>query len=146
MLCRPISIASTAIDESDALGNFTSVLRNQVDATSDFIGRRSLTRPTNLRDDRLQLVGLDPVDGIAGQGFLPIGAHLCSAGSTRASDGYVTSSGFSPTMNRAVALAMVHAGERRIGEILTALAPAGRIRVRIAKFDAFDPSGERLDG
>ena len=113
---------------------------------TDFIGRRSLTRPTNLRDDRLQLVGLDPVDGIAGQGFLPIGAHLCSAGSTRASDGYVTSSGFSPTMNRAVALAMVHAGERRTGEILTAMAPAGQIRVRIAKFGAFDPSGERLDG
>ncbi len=113
---------------------------------ADFIGRRSLTRAANLRDDRLQLVGLDPLDRIADRGFLAVGSHLRGAGSARPSDGYVTSSGFSSAMNRAVALAMVHGGGRRTGEIVMVLTPSGPVRVRISRPEAYDPNGERLNG
>ncbi|HET8693019.1 MAG TPA: 2Fe-2S iron-sulfur cluster-binding protein, partial [Steroidobacteraceae bacterium] len=58
----------------------------------DFIGRRSLARPDNRREDRLQLVGLTDANGDA----LVAGAHLRLPGTTAGSDGWVTSASHSP--------------------------------------------------
>jgi len=109
----------------------------------DFIGRRSLTRPDNLRADRLQLVGLEVVGS---NEALPIGAHLRGANVAEGSEGYVTSSGFSEALGRGVALGMVRGGCARMGEELQVVAggPTGR-RVRVAPPGAFDSKGERLD-
>jgi sarcosine oxidase, subunit alpha len=105
----------------------------------DFIGRRSLTRPDNLRTDRFQLVGLEPVAGAE----LPIGAHLRGAGMRSGSEGYITSSAFSPMLGRWVALAMVRSGRARQGEILRVLGDRPR-QAKIGPLGAYDISGERL--
>jgi sarcosine oxidase, subunit alpha len=105
----------------------------------DFIGRRSLTRPDNLRADRFQLVGLEPL----ATAELPIGAHLRSPNANVGSEGYITSSGFSPALGRWVALAMVRGGRARLGETLSVLGDKAR-QARIALPGAYDVKGERL--
>lgn len=112
--------------------------------SNDFIGRRSLTRPDNLRSDRLQFVGLEAVD--AGDS-LTIGTHLRGASTKQGSEGYITSAGFSSALGSWVALGMVRRGRERYGEELIVVA-GDRVgkRVRVVKPGAYDPKGERLDG
>jgi sarcosine oxidase subunit alpha len=108
----------------------------------DFIGRRSLALPGYCRSGRLEFVGLQAVDTAAA---LPIGAHLGAPGAPAGSEGYVTSTGFSPTLGRGVALGMVKSGTSRVGEELTILtADRKGGRVRIVPPCAYDPEGERL--
>ena len=114
--------------------------------SDDFIGRRSLTLPDSVRPDRFQFVGLEAVARQAGGACLPLGAHLRFAAARTGSDGYVTSSGFSPTLNRGVSLAMVKAGRSRVGEIVHVLTARGPVAARITAPGAYDPTGERLNG
>jgi sarcosine oxidase subunit alpha len=114
--------------------------------TGDFIGRRSLTRPDSLRPDRHQLVGVEAIEPLPAPRFVPIGAHLVRSEAPNDSEGYVTSSGFSPVLNRGVALAMVKSGRARLGEHMIAITPEGALPVRITSNAAFDPSGSRLRG
>ena len=57
------------------------------DKSADFIGKRSLLLPENIRADRLQLVGLTSLAPII------VGSHVRLQGSTQATDGWVTSAG-----------------------------------------------------
>ncbi|MDR3511206.1 MAG: sarcosine oxidase subunit alpha family protein [Caulobacteraceae bacterium] len=110
----------------------------------DFVGRRSLTRPELLRKDRLQFVGVEAVDSTVP---VPVGSHLRSPGLPSGSEGYVTSSGLSPTLGRGVALAMVRAGRSRYGEELLVITGEGRgRRVRVTVPGVRGPGGEPLDG
>lgn len=104
-----------------------------------FVGLRSLLRANDLREDRHQLVGLRPL----ADGPLPIGAQVGRRG--RQSEGYVTSSAFSPTLDRVVALGMVRSGHARLGEKLEILHPAGLGQAQIVALDSLDPEGTRLD-
>ncbi|HEV7383394.1 MAG TPA: sarcosine oxidase subunit alpha family protein [Phenylobacterium sp.] len=111
----------------------------------DFVGKRSLTRPENLRADRLQFVGLEALEGGV---VLPVGAHVLgdpAAGGVR-QQGYVTSSGLSPALGRGVALGMVRGGRARVGELVTLSAGDRRFRARITAPGAYDPEGARLHG
>ena len=108
--------------------------------SDDFIGRRSLLRPENQRTDRHQFVGLEPVDSDE----LPCGAHLRAGGVNAGSEGYITSSAWSPTLQRWVALGMLRAGRKRHGEIVRVLAGRRTGRTRIVSPCAYDPMGERL--
>ena len=105
--------------------------------TGDFVGRRSLLRPANKRDDRYQLVGLETL----GASITPIvGEHLRS--DTAATEGYVTSSGYSHALGRAVTMGMLRAGARRVGEEFMLVKSGARVRV-VARA-AYDPEGHRL--
>jgi len=106
----------------------------------DFIGRRSLTRASNVQPDRYQLVGLEPIDG----GELPIGAHLRGSAVTTGSEGYVTSAGFSPVLQRWVGMAMLRAGRARLGETVTVIAGQRRYGARVTTLGSYDTQGERL--
>lgn len=109
----------------------------------DFIGKRSLMRPEDLRADRLQFVGLATDEAVP----LPIGAHVAGFGQhgEQLSGGYVTSSAYSPFLKRPVALGMVSDGRARIGEAVTVLDDSGRARpARIVEPVFYDPAGERL--
>jgi sarcosine oxidase subunit alpha len=108
----------------------------------DFVGRRSLTRPENLRHDRHQFIGLEPLDG----GELPAGAHLRAARLHTGSEGYITSSGYSPNLRRWVGLGMLRRGRARHGEILQVCAGRRRFRARVTPPGSYDPAGERLRG
>jgi sarcosine oxidase, subunit alpha len=108
---------------------------------SDFVGRRSLTRPADLAPDRLQFVGLRA----KGDAVLPIGAHLGS-GRNHKSEGYVTSSGYSPSLQRGVALGMVKGGRSRMGEMLNLITGGSHAMVEIVPLCSYDEAGIRLNG
>jgi len=103
----------------------------------DFIGKRSLFLPHAQRADRPQLVGLRSPDAK----MLPVGAHLSKRGG-QTSEGYVTSSAFSPLLRQGVALGMVQGGSVRLGETLSLLEGGGPVEICAACI--LDPAGERL--
>ena len=108
---------------------------------SDFIGKRSLFLPVNQAQGALNLVGLATSSGRR----LPVGAHAVkSDGRARLSDGFVTSSGFSPTLKRGVALAMIHDGRARMGETVELAIEEAVDQATIVNVVAFDQDGARL--
>ena len=82
----------------------------------DFIGKRLSSRFGLTAADRMQLVGLKPVDP---RYQLKAGAHLLKDGakpSTLNDQGHVTSACHSPTLGHSIALAMLKSGRERYGE------------------------------
>jgi sarcosine oxidase subunit alpha len=115
---------------------------------SDFVGRRSLSRPDTVRPDRKQLVGLLPVDPDA---WLPEGAQMVSPASVGMAPpvpmlGHVTSSYHSPTLGRTFALAMVADGRALVGTSLVAPLPGGDIEAEVTAPVFYDERNERRDG
>lgn len=86
-------------------------------AKGDFIGKRSLSRSDTKRKDRLQLVGLLTQDGSV---VVNEGAQIIETAHEPAPPvpmiGHVTSSYYSPNLNRSIALAFVKSGKVRLGE------------------------------
>ena len=117
--------------------------RGVASKAANFVGRRSLIRPAGQDVDRLQLVGLQPVDR---RTRLPVGAHLSTRPPPTPAEGYVTSSCYSPALQQPIALGMVRGGTQRIGETLTAWHLGAAIATEIVKTPFFDPAGERLHG
>jgi sarcosine oxidase subunit alpha len=110
---------------------------------ANFVGRRSLTRPAGRDPDRLQLVGLQPVDR---RTRLPVGAHLSLRPPPTDAEGFVTSSCWSPALQQPIALGLVRRGTQRIGERLTAWHLGAAIEAEIVRTPFYDPAGERLHG
>lgn len=108
---------------------------------ADFVGKRSLLRPENVRGDRLQLVGLVGRDDV-----LVPGAHLRLDGTTEGSDGWVTSAAASPTLGKRVALALLRGGRARLGESVRVLDLGREGRAEVVATPFYDPKGERLNG
>ena len=110
----------------------------------EFLGKRSLTRPFNVRNGRLEFVGLTPVE--AG-GVLAAGAHVIDAthsGAPAPTQGYVTSACYSPNLQRYVGLGLVQDGSRRLGETVNVY-DNGRVHpAQISAPTAWDPEGDRL--
>ncbi len=108
-----------------------------VKKSGDFIGKRSLLRSDTVRPGRKQLVGLLSEDPAT---VLMEGAHLVATPAEATPPvpmlGHVTSSYFSPNLNRSIALAMVADGGRRIGETLWISQKDGEpIPVRLTETD-----------
>ncbi len=110
----------------------------------DFVGRRSTMTPEGLRSDRRQLVGLEVLDG---GGVLDAGAHILAEGAAAPcrTQGWVTSSVYSPTLNRPLAMALIERGEGRIGEAVQVWTLGKGRPARIVEPRFYDPAGERLD-
>jgi heterotetrameric sarcosine oxidase alpha subunit len=92
-------------------------LDGMVSRKKDCIGFAASRRP-GLLEEREHLVGLRP---LAPQSELGAGAHLYRAGdrATRtANQGYVTSAGYSPTLESWLALGFLKDGRNRHGEVL----------------------------
>ncbi|MEI6802162.1 MAG: 2Fe-2S iron-sulfur cluster-binding protein [Burkholderiales bacterium] len=110
---------------------------------ANFVGRRSLTRTAALDPERLQLVGLQPVDR---RTRLSVGAHLSVQPPPTDAAGFITSSCFSPALQQPIALALVKRGTQRLGELLTAWHLGTATEVEVVALPFFDPAGERLNG
>ena len=112
---------------------------------SDFIGRRSAMRPDGVRADRRQLVGLKAMDESRA---LPVGGHVVNAADAPPvrSQGWVTSSAWSPTVGAPVALGLVERGRARIGEEVDILDLTGVRRAVLTAPCFYDPKGERMHG
>jgi heterotetrameric sarcosine oxidase alpha subunit len=119
-----------------------------VSLKKDCIGQAASRRPGLLEDDREQLVGLRPV---AQDGVMVAGAHLFTkeAEAIRINDqGYVTSAGFSATLQTSLALGFLKHGRSRHGEIVRLVDHLRKIETLCEVCDPvfFDPQGGRLRG
>lgn len=110
---------------------------------ADFVGRRSLSRPAAGDAHRLQLIGLLSLEP---RQVLPVGAHLAAHAPPAVSEGHVTSSYLSPELGRAVALAMLKAGTRRIGERISAYHLGRAFAAEVVAPPFIDKEGARLHG
>jgi sarcosine oxidase, subunit alpha len=112
----------------------------------DFVGKRSLSRPDMLADNRKQLVGL-LTDNPAMA--LEEGAQVTESASPPTGSsalGHVTSSYRSEALGRPIALALVAAGRSRIGAKLHISMPGGAIAVTVTTPVFYDKAGARLNG
>ena len=110
----------------------------------DFIGKRSLYRSDTIREDRKQLVGLltdNPNE------VLEEGAQIVSDLSKKPVDmlGHVTSSYFSPNLNKSIALAVVRGGKKLKGQKLIVPMENKNINVTVSDFVFLDKENKRLN-
>jgi sarcosine oxidase subunit alpha len=108
-----------------------------------FVGRRSLLRSAALDPQRLQLVGLQPLDG---RTMLHVGAHIAPHAPPAAIDGRVTSSCSSPALGHPIALALLTRGAQRIGERVTVYHLGAATPAVVVRTPFFDPEGRRVHG
>ena len=110
----------------------------------DFLGKRSLAMQDLARVDRKQFVGLLTEDD---QAILPDGGQIVedpSASKPVPMLGHVTSSYYSPTLGRSIALGVVRGGRAREGELVYVPLAGGRsIPARITGPCFYDPKGQR---
>jgi methylglutamate dehydrogenase subunit C len=109
----------------------------------DYIGRALATRPGLTAADRLQLVGVRPLDR---RQRLRNGMHLLSAEAPGASLGYVTSSTPSVELEGWVGLALLAAGRQRIGAQLLGVSVIHdeRVALEIVSPHMLDPENTRV--
>ena len=111
-----------------------------------YIGRRSFSISALNSNDRLQLVGLLTKDE---QVVLPEGAHIIS--NKGISIGYVTSSYFSATLGRSIALAQLKGGLSKMSEIVLVKIVQEKqglkeIPCEVSSSVFYDVNGKRVDG
>jgi len=116
--------------------------------TSDYLGKRSLSLNANRQTGRKQLVGYELLGSRTGE-FLPPGSHIVEADTSSRSGlnsvGYVTSSYFSPHLNRAVAIGVLRDGRARHGEVVKAYADGVQYQAKVVAPVFYDPEGHRLN-
>ena len=111
----------------------------------DFVGKRSLARPDMVAAERKQLVGLltdDPAE------VLEEGAQIVAdpgQAIPMTMIGHVTSSYWSDTLGRSVALALVAGGQERMGETLHIPMPGKMLTAKVSTMVFYDPAGARLN-
>jgi len=108
---------------------------------TDFIGRRSLSLEVALDPQRKQLVAIE----LKGSDTVPAGAHVLPI-EGGASQGFLTSSHFSPTLGRNVALGLVEAGRDRIGEQVRVFDAGTYMDATLVPACSYDIEGEKLYG
>jgi len=111
---------------------------------SDYLGKRAQERSHMADPDRWQLVGLETLDG----SVLPDGAYATGAGvnanGQRATQGRVTSTYHSPTLNRGIAMGLVLHGPNRMGEVLEFPRVTGEVvKAKIVDPVFYDKDGEK---
>ncbi|MGE8942507.1 sarcosine oxidase subunit alpha family protein [Leptospira interrogans] len=110
----------------------------------DFVGKRSLTRPDMVSSGRKQLVGLRTLEPTT---VLEEGAQITQQANPALGTpalGHVTSSYWSATLGRPIAMALLADGRSRIGERLHVPMPNGSVAVEVTAPVFYDPKGERL--
>ena len=115
-------------------------------AKPDFVGKRSIERPSMRAPGRKQLVGLLTVDP---ETVLEEGAQVVEKPGQRPPMrliGHVSSSYHSAVLGRSIALALVADGRARVDQTLYVPMPGRDVAVRVTSPVFYDPKGERLNG
>ena len=113
-------------------------------AKRDFVGKRSLTRPDMVRQDRKQLVGLLTKDPKV---VLEEGAQIVAeldGAIPRTMIGHVTSSYWSETLGRSIALAVIQGGRAMQGKTIHIPMPSITHMATVGGTVFVDPEGQRL--
>ena len=110
----------------------------------DFVGKRSLSRPDMLKADRKQLVGLLTADP---KTVLEEGAQIVldpNQPLPMKMVGHVTSSYWSETLGRSIALAVIEGGNARMGTTVHIPMTSGTLTAQVTSTVFFDPDNTRL--
>ena len=110
----------------------------------DYLGKRGQERLHLASPGRWKLVGLETLDG----SVIPDGAYAVAAGvnanGQRNTEGRVTSTYYSPTLKRGIAMGLVHRGPERMGETVEfARLDGTSVMARIVDQVAYDKDGEK---
>jgi len=111
---------------------------------ADFLGKRGMERTHMTDPNRWKLVGLETPDG----SVIPDGAYVPATGvnanGQKNTQGRVTSTYHSPTLDRGIAMALVLNGPDRMGEVLDIPGTDGKVyRAKIVSPVFYDPEGEK---
>jgi sarcosine oxidase subunit alpha len=111
---------------------------------TDYLGKRAQERSYMVSPDRWKLVGLETLDG----SVIPDGAYAVADGvnanGQRNMQGRVTSTYYSPTLNKGIAMGLVKHGPDRMGEVLDFPVDDGKvIKARIVDPVFYDKDGEK---
>ncbi|MFO0992384.1 MAG: sarcosine oxidase subunit alpha family protein [Hyphomicrobiales bacterium] len=113
---------------------------------ADFLGKRSLEQSYLKQSGRKQLVGLLTDDP---NFVLPDGAHAVKEVKPKPpmrTIGHVTSTYFSPTLNRSIAMALIENGRARMGESLQFPLEGKTVSAKIVDPVFYDKEGGRQNG
>ena len=110
----------------------------------DFIGKRSLYRSDTIREDRKQLVGIVTEDP---REVLEEGSQIVADVSKKPVEmlGHITSSYFSPNLNKSIALGVVKGGKNMLGKKLFIPMKNKIISVQVADPVFLDKENKRLN-
>lgn len=111
----------------------------------DFVGKRSLTRPDMVVPNRKQLVGLLTDDPKV---VLEEGAQIVEHGDSSIPAkmiGHVTSSYWSATLGRSIAMALIEGGFDRDGKTIDVPMPDKTHTASVAGTNFYDPDGSRIN-
>ena len=111
---------------------------------TDFLGKRAQERSHMADPNRWRLVGLETLDG----SVLPDGAYAVADGHNangqRNMQGRVTSTYYSPTLDKGIAMGLVLHGPERMGEVIDFPGTDGKVyKARIVDPVFFDKDGEK---
>jgi len=111
---------------------------------ADYLGKRAQERAHMANPDRWQLVGLETLDGsVLPDGVLALAAGVNGNGQKN-TQGRVTSTYFSPTLNKGIAMGLVRHGPQRMGEVLDFPTEGGKVvQARICDPVFYDKDGEK---
>lgn len=110
----------------------------------DFLGKRAQERVHMVSEDRWKLVGLETLDGsVIPDGAYAIGQGVNANGQKNVR-GRVTSTYYSPTLGRGIAMGLVHNGPDRMGEVITfPKVGGGSVEAKIVSPVFYDPDEEK---
>ncbi|MFN6007180.1 MAG: glycine cleavage T C-terminal barrel domain-containing protein, partial [Paracoccaceae bacterium] len=111
---------------------------------ADFLGKRGQERVYLANPDRWKLVGFDTLDG----SVIPDGAYIIADGvnanGQRNTQGRVTSTYYSPTLKRGIAMGLLKQGPARMGEVVEFnTAAGGTVKARVRDMVFYDKDGEK---
>jgi sarcosine oxidase subunit alpha len=112
----------------------------------DFLGKRAQQRSYMDNPDRWQLVGLATLDGSVledGAYAIAEGRNANGQGNTQ---GRVTSTYYSPTLGKGIAMGLVHKGPERMGEVISFTKIGNSpVPAKILSPVFYDPEGEKAN-
>lgn len=111
---------------------------------ADYLGKRGQERSFLAAPDRIRLAGFESLDGTV----IPDGAYIVAEGvnanGQRNTQGRVTSTYFSPTLGKGIAMGLIRGGLDRLGEVVEFNTVAGAtVKARVVDPVFYDKEGEK---
>ncbi|WP_149589064.1 sarcosine oxidase subunit alpha family protein [Tabrizicola flagellatus] len=111
---------------------------------ADYLGKRGQERTYLASPDRWKLVGFETLDG----SVIPDGSYIVAEGvnanGQRNTQGRVTSTYYSPTLKRGIAMGLLKHGPQRMGEVVEFNTVAGgTVKARVRDTVFYDKDGEK---
>lgn len=111
---------------------------------ADYLGKRGQERSNLSRADRWKLAGFETLDG----SVIPDGSYIVAAGHNangqRNTQGRVTSTYYSPTLKRGIAMGLITGGLGRMGEVVEFNTVSGStVKAKVVDPVFYDKEGEK---